>query len=445
MNGDDGGVVEEFADGSSKLYMTTTTGCNCHYRFTWGKVICKHLVVLRKLKNLPIFQPSLYGSEYIDPFMNATACLQESDEAIEEHFENVMYDEVEEIHGRGGCVARTTRYKQVKELTDLLAELINAAPSSLHNSYLDLLNKMTVDVRAGRIPSPAPSPEVEPTPSPAPSPEVEPTPSPSASPEVEPTPSPAPSADSSDSSYKPPMFVSNILHTLSFSFDRNQRRYIENNERLDSDSVNNFAILLRKQFNCNFQYQPCGISQSGDFKKVDRNTTNFQIIHLQCRDHFIMSSQKSDGSVQIYDSLPSAEPTIDSSSELYRLLSKLYSPFSSISRYCPQIQDGYVDCGLFACANLAALVGSTDPNSVTFKQETMRPLFLQMMDIEKYVPFEFQKKRGRKANSDKVQMGISNVYSSAKNLDADFFEGCKQPGRPKKPKTRHFTPSFNRK
>ena len=57
------------------------------------------------------------------------------------------------------------------------------------------------------------------------------------------------------------------------------------------------------------------------------------------------------------------------------------------------IQNGTVDCGLFALASAAALANGEEPGSFAFDQEQMQPHLIKCLAAEKGEPFPVKKCR----------------------------------------------------
>ena len=345
------GVIEEFANGSTKHYHTTISGCNCNYRFNHGMIMCKHIIHLRKASGLPIFDKSVYGREYIDEFMTVDFTMPVLDElAVENHFEQLEYEEMEQDLQVNAVKSKSSRYLQLKEQTDVIAELAAAAPASLHVDLLDLLSKLASHIRASEIPNLI-LPNSFPTPL-TPTSDLE---SDSANVVVDVIDSDErvvfdEVADDEVVDVASNKSLSPIL-SLKFSVDDDQKSYITGNGMIDTGTVDNFVVLLLKTHQ--FQYQTCALSQPGAvFRPIDKSLPNYQILHLHTRSHFVLTTQQVDGTVFIYDSLPRDSSSIDSNCELYCKITRLYPDFSHLVLYCPQRQEGYVDCGIFCLANL---------------------------------------------------------------------------------------------
>ena len=233
--------------------------------------------------------------------------------------------------------------------------------------------------------------------------------------------------------------------SLKFSVDDDQKSYITGNGMIDTGTVDNFVVLLLKTHQ--FQYQTCALSQPGAvFRPIDKSLPNYQILHLHTRSHFVLTTQQVDGTVFIYDSLPRDSSSIDSNCELYCKITRLYPDFSHLVLYCPQRQEGYVDCGIFCLANLFEILLGNDPHAINFDQASFRKILLKCMNDEKLYRFPSSKKLGRKRATTAVTLTVHKTIDSVKKLEhVVFHAGCGEKGRPKKQKQRHFTPSFNKK
>ena len=133
------GVIEQFGN-ESKLYGTNETSCNCNYRFQMGTQ-CKHIIFLRKSRNLPIFVLESFSNVFFDSFMKGGCHVSEDD--YERHFANLQLFELEQTPTcRSSKTYSSTpaRYKEIREYTDTCAELIAASPGSLHTEKNNPLN-----------------------------------------------------------------------------------------------------------------------------------------------------------------------------------------------------------------------------------------------------------------------------------------------------------------
>ena len=449
--GDDHGVIESFVDGSSKLYQTTAIGCNCNYIFNEGMVICKHIIFFRKSSALNIFDEVIYGQEYRDEFMNVNMSSPiVSDEAPERHFEQLEYYEVVDGTSKPGLPKPpSSRYLEAKEQTDVLAELIAAAPASMHLQYLQFLSYLNEQVRAAKVPvlndqcsSPAcvPTDDADDNAFTCCSPKSNVL---IADDEI----SNDIISSNNSSSVLSTSSHSNVSLSLAFSIDDDQKKYIRNKEMIDTGTVDNFVILLLEKHP--FQYQSCARSQPGAcFQKIDNSIANFQIIHLHAKSHFVLTTQTKDGTINIYDSLPPNNLFLEHDSELFTKLSELYTSITNIYLYCPQKQEGFVDCGIFCMANLWELVAGKDPHQVHFSQSNFREILMKMMTDVKLYDFEVGSKgRGRKRKAEGVKMSVCQTIKSISNLQDDlvFPDGGSQKGRPKLNKQRRYNPNFNKK
>ena len=118
----------------------------------------------------------------------------------------------------------------------------------------------------------------------------------------------------------------------------------------------------------------------------DKISCGIQIIHCQQRNHWIVAvrSESCHNPIRIYDSLYTA---VDEESKctimnLFKKVGKF--KFTSVDM---QVQEGNIDCGLFAIAVATDLAYGNDPANVIFEQNKMRNHVLENLESGSLQPF----------------------------------------------------------
>ena len=418
---ENGGVFERFDEGS-KIYNTSSTNCNCNYRFQFGSV-CKHTIFYRKANNLPIFDKNCFSSVYFDDFMLAG----EDDDDVESHFQQLEYFECSKPPKQANHQSNSSRFRELHEVTNSIAELAAAAPASLHSSYLSFLKQLSDVVRAGKPLCPSILYDENCSPSGNDTDENCP---PSENIDNEPS---LPSDNDDDD-----VAENFIPFEPEYFFTNRQEDVVKNKEMLDDFCIDSFVVHLKKSVS--FQFQSVGRSQTF-FESVDHTTPNFQIIHLQSRTHYILTRQLPDETIEVYDSLNCESLNEETS----RLMHMLYPKFSKIVKCNAQRQEGGVDCGLFALANLTMLANGRDPTTVAFNQSKLRDHFMRCMKKKKISYFPATKRVGAPRKRPLELLNICETFKSVNDCELRFLKGHESKGRPRKEKQRRYEPSYNKK
>ena len=95
--------------------------------------------------------------------------------------------------------------------------------------------------------------------------------------------------------------------------------------------------------------------------------------------HWVVS-QSNGHSVIVYDSLFPGMTQLLSQQLVYAYKSPTKGCLLQVKLRCCQKQDNFVDCGLFAIANAAALAKGIYPGAVIFRQNQMRQHLLQCLE-----------------------------------------------------------------
>ena len=87
------------------------------------------------------------------------------------------------------------------------------------------------------------------------------------------------------------------------------------------------------------------------------------------------------------------------------------------------IQNGTVDCGLFALASAAALANGEEPGSFAFDQEQMQPHLIKCLAAEKGEPFPVKKcRRKLKKIKSTVKVPVFCTCHMPKRSDCTMIE-----------------------
>ena len=140
-------------------------------------------------------------------------------------------------------------------------------------------------------------------------------------------------------------------------------------EWLSANHVSAYQRLLKKSFPCQHGLQDTCLLSKGKWLSIP---TDFVQVIFIASGHWACLSNKlsSDGSVDLYDSIPSI-----GSSVIKQVCAILKSQESkvSINIVNVQMQAGGSDCGLFAVAMATDLCRGVDPYNLHYHQEQMRP------------------------------------------------------------------------
>ena len=389
------------------------------------------MIALRKSANLPLFDIRCFNPVYYDDFMIGTS-LGTDENTDEEHiFDQLQYFELEsdnsEPHAKPRYDSQPTCYNKTRESTDLLAELISSAPAHLRDDYISHITKLCDIVRAGQPISSI----VE---SAIPCEENCSNESSISQPSIECVNSSTNSSNTSNSSQ-----ISGFTPSApAFYFSDVCKSFLRNNEMLDNDIIDSFVSLILK----NHEFQCQSVARSATrFNPVDCTMPNFQIHHLEGRTHFVLTSLTTDLTIELYDSCP----TDYLDDEFMKQLEQLYPKFRKIIRIVTQKQENGVDCGLFALANLYALVLGRNISSISYLPG-MRKHLLSCLENKSCKEFPYKGKPGKRGNPIEKDYDINKTYSSVENLSSVVFcAGANNPGRPRLKKQRRFEPSYNKK
>ena len=443
------GVSEQFSQGEEKTYATTPNSCNCNNRFQYATP-CKHIVFLRRSLDMELFDKALFSCVYYDSFMLLSET--ETNEELERQFESFEYFEAEAPKSTSISSA-TTRYKEIREITDSLAELVAATSASSHVDNKCFLTKLCDIFRAGKTPlfvNDSIDTFEQPSPSPSPS-ELqagEQPPSSPSEPQADEQPPSSPSEPQADDQTTPSLpsqesvFSDSLSEGLKPKYACNDRikSIIRRKEMLDMETVDSFVSLLLE--NHNFQYQSVlHCQQHLSFQPVDPNKPNFQILLLNSRTHFILSRILSDLTVEIYDSMKTEH--LNEETDYY--LSHLYPTRKKVLSAPVQQQEGFVDCGLFSLAFLTTFLYDSSPCSKIYNQDLFRKHCLNNLEAKKVSIFPSTCKRGRKRIATYNEIFLNKTHTSVKAISELVFPAGSQPGRHKATKQRRFLPSFSQK
>ena len=152
---------------------------------------------------------------------------------------------------------------------------------------------------------------------------------------------------------------------------------------LNDRHINYCQGLLKKQFPLIGGFV-LTLLQNSTLK--DKISCGIQIIHCQQRNHCIVAvrSESCHNPIRIYDSL---YKTVDEESKrtimnLFKKVGKF--KFTSVDM---QVQEGNIDCGLFAIAVATDLAYGNDPANVIFEQNKMRNHVLENLESGSLQPF----------------------------------------------------------
>ena len=161
--------------------------------------------------------------------------------------------------------------------------------------------------------------------------------------------------------------------------------------RNDDSIINRAQEVLRGQFNNIGGWQDPLLCQTSFSAAVDESIQ----IHFTGQNHWVCSTSIG-GLVRVYDSssckklTPSMEVQL---SECYRTAVKDRN--LEVEMPSTQIQQGGVDCGLFAIAFACELAFGNDPSTISYDQSQMRKHLLSCLQKRFFTPFPRQSKSAR--------------------------------------------------
>ena len=191
-----------------------------------------------------------------------------------------------------------------------------------------------------------------------------------------------------------------------------ERDIILNNQRLDDTIINRSQNILRKQFPNIGGWQDTLLCQTS-FTSIAEESVQ---VHFTGKNHWVCSSSIG-GYVRMYDSATSKNLT----SSMKVQLSECHKSLAKYKRLAielppAQIQQGGVDCGLFALAFACDLASGNDPSEIEYCQSGMRQHLISCLENEHFEPFPRQDRQQKFPRR-----------SQRVNCDIDLFCFCCMP------------------
>ena len=160
-----------------------------------------------------------------------------------------------------------------------------------------------------------------------------------------------------------------------------EQNFILEGQQICDGIVNASMLLLNRDFP-HFYFQSSSVSHNM------LTYTPYETIHIHHNGegHFCTSSSIG-GVVNLYDSLNTKPST-----ELVQQITSLYSPDPSVTptiiqRQIQSMQEGSLDCGLFAIAYATELAYANDPTQFSFDQASFQPHMFSCLEKRKITPF----------------------------------------------------------
>ena len=187
------------------------------------------------------------------------------------------------------------------------------------------------------------------------------------------------------------------------------RETVLGNHRLDDNVINQAENILMKQFPNTGGWQDTVLSQTS-FSAITQESIQ---IHHTGKNHWVCSTSIG-GHLRVYDSSSCKRLTSSMEVQLAECYKNLATGSTLAVELPPaQIQQGGVDCGLFAIAFAYELAAGNDPSDVSFEQGKMREHLVKCLERGLFEPFPRNE--------------VTLRFNKRQNCDIRLFCSCSRP------------------
>ena len=158
---DTGVTKDEYDDDEKKLnvkfYKTDVQSCNCSWSVRAGSP-CRHVLFLRKSKDLDLFDPSLFNNRFMkERNQDLSTDVHKNDQEFdrfeadnEKRFEDDLLDDDSKKYEKNAVMNRGEKYKAIGPVCERLLESIMRCGTSLVEEYREELEICVDNVKNGR-------------------------------------------------------------------------------------------------------------------------------------------------------------------------------------------------------------------------------------------------------------------------------------------------------